>query len=103
MASHYTDYAIPVLHCSVHNKTANVLTTFRHVHATTVSVEKQKELHILSVYSFTYPAYNAHVPYCHLCPVQVYNIFPHYLINGMIFKKIIAYKMCALILFTTFV
>lgn len=41
MASHNTDYAIPVLHCSVHNKTANVLTTFRHVHATTVSVEKQ--------------------------------------------------------------
>jgi len=41
MASHYTDYAIPVLRCSVNNKTANVLTTFGHVNATTVSVEKQ--------------------------------------------------------------
>jgi len=40
MVSHYTNYAIPVSHCSVNSKTANVCTTFRHVHATTVSVEK---------------------------------------------------------------
>jgi len=25
--------------------------------------------------------------YCHLWPVYLYHIFPHYLINGMIFKK----------------
>ena len=27
------------------------------------------------------------VPYCHLWPAPLYNIFPHYLINGMIFEK----------------
>jgi hypothetical protein len=34
-----------------------------------------------------YPACNAHAPYCHLWPVRLYNIFPHYLINGTIFDK----------------
>ena len=27
------------------------------------------------------------VPYCHLCPVRLYSIFPHYLINDTIFGK----------------
>jgi len=27
------------------------------------------------------------VLYCHLWPVWLYHIFPHYLINGMIFRK----------------
>ena len=26
-------------------------------------------------------------PYCHLCPAPLYNIFPHYLINGTILEK----------------
>jgi len=34
-----------------------------------------------------YPACNAHAPYCHLCPVQLYHIFPHYLINAKLKKK----------------
>jgi hypothetical protein len=34
-----------------------------------------------------YPACNAHEPCCHLWPVQLYKIFPHYLINGTIFEK----------------
>jgi hypothetical protein len=29
-----------------------------------------------------------HVPYCHVWPVWLYYIFPHYLINGTIKKKI---------------
>jgi hypothetical protein len=29
-----------------------------------------------------YPARNAHVPYCHLWSLRLYNIFQHYLING---------------------
>jgi len=38
------------------------------------------------------------------CGVRLYNIFPHYLINDTIFgKKVIEYKMCVLILCTTFV
>jgi len=32
--------------------------------------------------SLRYPARNAHAPYCHLWPDPLYNIFPHYLING---------------------
>ena len=37
------------------------------------------------VCSLWYPAGNAHVPYRHLWPVRLYNIFPLYLINGTIF------------------
>ena len=39
------------------------------------------------VCSLSYPACNAYAPYCHLWSVQLYNIFPHYLINGPIFEK----------------
>ena len=39
-------------------------------------------LHILSVCSLTYPAVKAHASYCHLWPVWLYHIFPHYLIKG---------------------
>jgi len=36
--------------------------------------------------------------------VQLYNILPHYLVNGTIFEKnIIEQKMCCLIFSTTFV
>jgi len=36
-----------------------------------------------------------HVRRCHLWPAALYNIFPHYLTNGMIFKKeVIELKMC---------
>jgi hypothetical protein len=41
----------------------------------------------MCVCSLRYPACNAHAPYCHLRPVCFYNIFPNYLINGMIFGK----------------
>jgi len=37
--------------------------------------------------SLRYPACNAHEPHCHLCPSQLYNIFPRYLLNGTIFEK----------------
>ena len=39
------------------------------------------------VCSLNYPAFNANVPYCHLWPVQLYNIFPHYLIICTILEK----------------
>ena len=51
----------------------------------------------MCVCSLRYPACNAHVPYCHLCPVRLYNIFPHYLINDTIFKKKYWTKKCVLI------
>ena len=41
----------------------------------------------LCVCTLSYPACNAHAPYCHLRPARMYNIFPHYLINGMGFRK----------------
>ena len=48
------------------------------------------------------PACNAHVPYCHLWPASLHNIFPHYLINGTIFeKKVIEHKMRVLSFCTT--
>ena len=80
--------------------------TLRRVRATIVVVEKQWVLHILSVCisSLSYPARNAHAPYCHLWPAPLYKVFPHYLINGTIFeKKNTEYKMCVLIFSTTFV
>ena len=57
--------------------------------ATIVAVEKQWVVHDLSVCicSLRYPAWNAHAPYYHLWPAPLYNIFPHFLINGTIFEK----------------
>jgi hypothetical protein len=49
------------------------------------------------VCNLSYPACKAHAPflYCHLWPVRICNIFPHYLINGTIFGgKITEYEMC---------
>jgi hypothetical protein len=41
--------------------------------------------------------------YGHLSPAPLYNIFPRYLINGMILeKKVIEFKMCVLIFYMTY-
>jgi len=62
--------------------------TLRHVRATITEVEKQLVLNILrGVSSLRYPACNAHVPYRHLWPACLYNIFPHYLTNSTVFKS----------------
>ena len=37
--------------------------------------------------AFSYPACNAHTPYCHLWPALLYDIFPHNFINGTILEK----------------
>ena len=57
------------------------------------------------VCSLWYPACNAHTPYRHLWPVRLYNIFPLYLINGMIFgkKKVINLKICVDFLYDVWV
>ena len=39
------------------------------------------------VCSLSYPACNANAPYCHLWPVRLCRIFPHYLKNSTIFKR----------------
>jgi len=40
--------------------------TLKRVRVTTVAVQKQQKLYIVSVCSLRYPACNAHAPYCHL-------------------------------------
>ena len=66
---------------------------------------KSKKYYIcwVCVCSLRHPACNAHVPYCHLRPVRLYNIFLYYPKNGPIFEKVIENDMCVLIFSTTFV
>jgi len=52
----------------------------------------------VSVCRLGYTAYYAHAPYGHLWPVRLYNILPHYLINGKNFKNVAQHEMCGLIL-----
>jgi len=71
------------------NKTDNVRIrlTLRCVRATIVSLEKN-QYYIFWVYvcSPRYPACKAHAPYCHVA-CRLYNIFPHYHINGTILEE----------------
>ena len=63
--------------------------TLRCVRATTVALEKQWVLYNLSVCicSLRYPACKAQGTYYHMWPAPLYNIFPHYLINGTIYEN----------------
>ena len=65
--------------------------TLRLVRVITI-VDVKKQYHIVSVCvtSLRHPVCKAHASYYHLCPAWFYNIFPHYLIQGTIFKE----KMC---------
>jgi hypothetical protein len=64
----------------------NVILT--RVRPTIFAVEKQYVLYILwCVCSLRYPACNAQERHGHLWPVQLYNIFRHYPIHGIIFEK----------------
>jgi len=62
----------------------------RRVRATIVAVEKQWVLHnlIVCICSLRYPACNVHAPCCHLWPAPLCSIFPRFLINGTIKKKV---------------
>jgi hypothetical protein len=94
-----TTHLYPVPSVTTVNVRVNV--TLRRVRATIVAVEKQWLLYNLSVCicSLSYPACNAHAPYCYLWPVPLYNVFPHYHINDTILER----KMCCLIFSTTFI
>ena len=79
--------------------------TLRRFRVTTVAVEKD-EYYTTCVYicSLTYPARNAHAPYCYLWPAPLYNIFSTFSHKRINFrKKVTEHKMCILILSTTFV
>jgi hypothetical protein len=44
------------------------------------------------VCSLGYPICIVHAPYCYMWPARLYNIFPHYHINGTIFEKLLNIK-----------
>ena len=44
--------------------------------------------------SLSYAACNAHAPYCHKRPARLYQIFPHYFINGTIIEQRLLYIKC---------
>jgi len=75
------------------------------VRATIVAVAKLLVSHFVSVFILSYPACHWRAPYYHLWLAPLYNIFPHYFMNGRIFekKKVTEYKMCFLIFSTKFV
>jgi hypothetical protein len=67
--------------------------TLRSVSVTTVAVGKQRVLHNLNVSTGSIRC-NAYAPYCHLWPAPFYKIFPHFLINGTIFEKMLLNIKC---------
>jgi hypothetical protein len=71
------------------HKTGNVRinVTLSHLRPTPVAVEKQYYILRVCIFSLSYPACNTHAPYCHLWPVPLYHIFPHYHIYRTIFRK----------------
>ena len=72
------------------NKTESICKTLslRRVCATILVAEKSKYYVFWAcACSLRCPACNAYAPYSHLCPARLYNIFPHYLINGTILEK----------------
>ena len=80
------------VHCTKTNKRCNVCinVTLRCNHVTSVAVEKQYLLHILSVClqpQLSSMQCACTVLYCHLWPVWLCGIFPHYLINGKNFGE----------------
>ena len=70
---HFTKHRMPDRQCTYH-------VTLRRV---------PSKCYILwvCICSLRYPACKVHVPYCHLWPVRLYNIFQLYLANGTIFGK----------------
>jgi hypothetical protein len=63
--------------------------TLRCVRTTIVAAENKLVSHIsrICVCSLTYLARNAQAPYCHLSPLRLCYIFPHYFANGTIFEN----------------
>jgi hypothetical protein len=85
-----TSYEKNTLSTKDNNKTCNVcITQRRGAFVQRLLLWKRNKYYIFweCKYSLRHPACNAHEPYGHLLPVWLYNIFPHYLINYMIFKK----------------
>ena len=54
----------------------------RRFNTTVVAAKQEYCILCVCVCRLRYPTCNAHAPYCHLCPVGLYNIIPRYLITG---------------------
>ena len=82
------------------NRTRKVVinVTLSRLRTGTADVEKPYYILRVCVYSLSYPASNAHAPYRHLWPVRHYNIFPHYLTNGKIFRETLLNINCVFLL-----
>jgi len=63
--------------------------TLRRCRATIVTVAKQYYILSVCVCSLRYPACNTHASYCHLWPIRLYHILPHYFIYSTFKKKFI--------------
>jgi hypothetical protein len=94
------------------NKTGNVRINviLKFIRVTIVATEDQKVLNIMCVglyFCVWYPAGKSHLCcaalYCHLWPVWLYQIVPHYPINGTIFGKNVLNIKCVLFPATIFV
>ena len=58
-------------------------------------LRESHEYYIWRVFvSLSYPACNAHAPYCHLWPVRLYTIFPQFFINVTIFENNLQHTKC---------
>ena len=68
--------------------------TLRRVRATIIVVEKQWILHVLSVFVALGILQAMRMCHCHLWHARLYHIFPHYLINGTIWKKKLSNTKC---------
>jgi len=69
----------------------------RYVHVTIFAMEKQELLNIMSVclyFCLSYLACKLHLCYTVIGSPSGSTIFPNFLINGTIKKKVIAHKIC---------
>jgi len=83
--------------CLLRNNTSNVCMMWhRSAFVQPLLQWKNNMLYIIwvCICSLRYPACNAHAQYCYLWPARLYNIFPHYLINGTISDKTISHTKC---------
>jgi len=73
---------------------------------TLVAAEQQYDLFRVCVCSLRNPACNAHAPCFYLWLTRLYNVFPHYFMNGTVFGKktnFIEHKICVFMVSTPFV
>jgi len=87
-------------HCSKQDRQCTYNITLKRVRVVIVFMEKKYYMFWVRVCSHSYPACNAHAPYCHRRPAPLYSIFLHLLIRHDFREKLSTIK-C--VFFATFV